>query len=223
MRLGYLGGDLARVTALAAVADEGAGEGHFLTSGDIARMLHVDLKTIHNWVNQGHLVGRRTKGRHLRFFRTEIVRFMRLYGYPVADFDLAGELRLLVHGGEAGRVTWLKSAPRGAKVTPFTTLSECLLLLASGDHEVVCLDLDRCESKQLREFLDAVANWPLTLGLTLVGISERPALRRQFLAAGGQWALPRAKSTDFRGLVTWLTGGVETPPAACERAAESGS
>ena len=50
---------------------------HCLTSGDIARSLKVDLKTVHRWVRRGRMRGHRTKGGHLRFRRIEVVRFLR--------------------------------------------------------------------------------------------------------------------------------------------------
>lgn len=42
-------------------------------ASDMARMCNVDLKTIHNWVEKGHVQAGRTPGRHLRF-RPEVVR-----------------------------------------------------------------------------------------------------------------------------------------------------
>ena len=56
-----------------------------LTSGDLARSLAVDLKTVHRWVQRGVLRGHRTKGGHLRFRRVEVVRFLRQRRLPIPE------------------------------------------------------------------------------------------------------------------------------------------
>lgn len=37
------------------------------TASQVAGWAYVDLKTIHNWVDKGHVTAGRTPGRHLRF------------------------------------------------------------------------------------------------------------------------------------------------------------
>ena len=56
--------------------------GH-LTPSDLAVFCGVDIKTIHNWVDKGDLVGWRTPGRHLRFGRDETRAFLERFGYPI--------------------------------------------------------------------------------------------------------------------------------------------
>ena len=72
-----------RIALSGHTAAHGGEDGRALTAGDLSRILHVDLKTVHNWVAAGHLFGRRTAGRHLRFARASVVRFARQYGYPI--------------------------------------------------------------------------------------------------------------------------------------------
>ena len=53
------------------------------TSTDVAEMLEVDAKSIHNWVEKGKLSSFRTPGNHLRFRREHILDFVKRYNYPI--------------------------------------------------------------------------------------------------------------------------------------------
>lgn len=55
----------------------------FLVVSDLARFCDVDAKTIHNWVKRGALKAFRTPGRHLRFAKGDVVKFMAEHGYPI--------------------------------------------------------------------------------------------------------------------------------------------
>ena len=55
------------------------------TGQDVARFCEVDLKTVHHWADRGKVPHYRTEGRHLRFRRNDIVRFLRAHGYPLPD------------------------------------------------------------------------------------------------------------------------------------------
>ena len=54
-------------------------------ASDVARFCQVDLKTIHNWCNKGHLPHFRTPGRHLRFKPAALALFLERQGYDVPD------------------------------------------------------------------------------------------------------------------------------------------
>jgi hypothetical protein len=51
----------------------------------LANFCEVDLKTVHHWADRGKVAHFRTDGRHLRFRRNDVVRFLRAHGYPLAD------------------------------------------------------------------------------------------------------------------------------------------
>jgi excisionase family DNA binding protein len=55
------------------------------TAQDVARFCEVDLKTVHHWAERGKVAHFRTEGRHLRFRRTDVVRFLRAHGYPLPE------------------------------------------------------------------------------------------------------------------------------------------
>ncbi len=55
-----------------------------LTASDLAELCQVDLKTIHNWVDQGRSPPWfRTPGRHLRFKAIDAVPWLVKHGYTV--------------------------------------------------------------------------------------------------------------------------------------------
>lgn len=199
------------LAAIAAQGDESFG--HYLTSGDIARMLHVDLKTIHNWVTQGHIQGSRTKGRHLRFERNRVVRFMREYGYPLPTHLGTAAPRVLVEGSLKG--SWLTSLRKAARVVDAQGLFACSLLLSAEPCEVAVVGLDQQLSHVL-DFCRAVSAWGPTSGVALLGVGAKPQARQAFLAAGGNATLALAKSSDVKGLVQYLVGANPTCPSAAE-------
>lgn len=62
----------------------------FYTAQDVARFCEVDLKTIHLWADRGKIPHRRTSGRHLRFRRNDVLRFLRGLDH---DYPIPAELR----------------------------------------------------------------------------------------------------------------------------------
>lgn len=196
-----------------ATTQVGESFGHYLTSGDIARMLHVDLKTIHNWVTQGHIQGSRTKGRHLRFERNRVVRFMREYGYPLPSHLGSVAPRVLVEESLEG--PWLAPLRRAAQVVDAGGLFACSLVLSAEPCEVALVGLDQRLSHVL-DFCRAVSEWGPTSGVALVGIGGKPQGRQAFLAAGGNAALSAARSADAKGLVLYLVGANAACPASAE-------
>ncbi|HSO38711.1 MAG TPA: helix-turn-helix domain-containing protein [Labilithrix sp.] len=55
------------------------------TAQAMADFCEVDLKTVHHWADRGKVAHFRTEGRHLRFRRNDVVRFLRAHGYPLPD------------------------------------------------------------------------------------------------------------------------------------------
>lgn len=57
--------------------------GDSLKSGDVARMLGVTVKTVHNWIRDRELPCYSTAGGHKRFQRHELARWLRDVDMPV--------------------------------------------------------------------------------------------------------------------------------------------
>jgi excisionase family DNA binding protein len=175
-----------------------------LTSGDLARLLHVDLKTIHNWVNQGHILGQRTKGRHLRFDRTELVRFMRRFGYPIPAPLAKARPHVLIEAQEGAKKTLLASLRRVTHETR-AGIFDVVLELTSGSYEIVVLDIDRTQRAPIQQLVAALRRRADTRGLALVGMSRSSSRRRHFVADGGDAAVA-SSGPGLLAAIRWLTG-----------------
>ena len=62
-----------------------APEALLYTAQDVARFCEVDLKTIHHWADRGRVAHHRTEGRHLRFRRNDVLRFLRAHAFPLPE------------------------------------------------------------------------------------------------------------------------------------------
>jgi hypothetical protein len=168
----------------------------------------VDLKTIHNWVNQGYVFARRTEGRHLRFQRGEVVRFLRRFGHTVPPgmgrpaprvFVQHGPLRAALRPGDAGA-----GASKG--------LFSMVLAVADGSYEVLIVELDSLERGMTRELVMALRSRPETRGLSVIGVSRHAARRADFVRAGGDVALGPGRPADLTLAIHFVTGGASAPP-----------
>jgi excisionase family DNA binding protein len=122
------------------VIARGRAAGRLVSAQELARYCGVDLKTIHNWANKGKIEGIRTKGRHLRFRRLDVVDFLRSYEFPLPDALRAGSARVAIIDGAWGDLEALrKTLGRRFEVETFADPVEGLVRLGGFDAEVVVL------------------------------------------------------------------------------------
>lgn len=174
-----------------------------LTAGDLSRLLQVDLKTIHNWVHQGHLFARRTEGRHLRFERVEVVRFLRRSGHQIPP----------PLGKAVPRVLLAGTTEKDRRKPGEKRILASVLELAFGAYEVFVLPLDDYARPLTEELLDALRARPETRALSLVGTSRRLERLQAFIRGGGDVALRAGSTRDVALAARFLTGGRASPPA----------
>jgi hypothetical protein len=156
-----------------------------LTAGDLARALHVDLKTVHNWVRRGVLFGSRTGGRHLRFQRLDVIRALRSANRPIPR-ELcvqSPQVTLVGFGSQADVV------PSGVAAQ---SLLDAALQLVVQEHDVLCVNLDAFELSSLCELVAAVRRHPHTRGRGVLGVSVSPGRSEAFLQAGGDLVVSSA-------------------------------
>jgi len=156
---------------------------NLLTAGDVSRALRVDLKTVHNWVQRGFLRGSRTPGGHLRFLRTEVIRFLRRRG-RIVPLGLAVEEPAIVFIG----VSFATGVHAGAE--RHEGVFDALLGFGSRWCDIIVVGLDQFEPSRARELASALARQPATQGIAVIGASSDPDRRRAFLAGGADLALP---------------------------------
>jgi excisionase family DNA binding protein len=183
-----------------------------ITAGDMARWLSVDLKTIHNWVRRGFLSGRRTAGGHRRFYRAEVVRFLRDAGRAVPG-ELARAAARVAIVGQVG----LRGAPLAAKlgadhlmVEHLANPFQALLQVAAGNYEILVVGLGAASHPVLDDFMRALREHALTRGVVAVGLSENASVRDRFVKLGGDAAVSDEQS--LVRTVLWLTGAGSRPP-----------
>ncbi|MBN2196211.1 MAG: helix-turn-helix domain-containing protein [Polyangiaceae bacterium] len=175
-----------------------------MTSGDIARLLGVDLKTIHNWVRHGHLRGRRTKGRHLRFHRTEVVRFMRRFGYAIPESLGLTVPRVLLVGLSVTATMGVRSLKDCVRVENYEGLFDAALVLAVGDYEVLAIEIDHFGIGHVVDLVAALRRRPVTQGVAIVGRSGHSEARERFVDAGGDVVIE--SGAELAATVRWLVG-----------------
>ena len=82
-----------------------------LTTGEVARLCHVTIRTVIKWFEKGHLKGYKIPGsRDRRFARGDVLLFMREHGIPLAerDGDPTTRRRILIVDDEESVVTILE-------------------------------------------------------------------------------------------------------------------
>lgn len=85
-------------------------------ASELADLCSVDLKTIHNWVDKGHLPAFRTPGRHLRFKVVDVLAFMAKFGYPAPASLVADAAAASAGAGEAPKGE-MSAAPAVVELT----------------------------------------------------------------------------------------------------------
>ncbi|MBM4013537.1 MAG: response regulator [Planctomycetes bacterium] len=70
-----------------------------LTTGDVAKLCHVTIRTVIKWFEKGHLKGYKIPGsRDRRFARADVIEFMKGHGIPLTerDADSTAKKRVLI-------------------------------------------------------------------------------------------------------------------------------
>jgi two-component system OmpR family response regulator len=78
-----------------------------LSTTQVARLLHVSVASVANWIDQGLLIGGKTPGGHRRIEVADLIRFMRHQKLPVPPELLNGDLTVLVVDDEVAIAAWL--------------------------------------------------------------------------------------------------------------------
>lgn len=172
-----------------------------ITAGDLARWLAVDLKTVHNWVRRGALMGRLTDGRHRRFFRVEVVRCLRQLQRPIPE-QLVGMRKAV------GRIqlTHILGADHQGAVAGKAAQAALHVLLdaADGCYEALVVDLGDLDPAAWAPVVEGLTGHPLTAPVAAIGIALDEQQRQLFMDAGGYVAVSNPREIPI--VLEWLTG-----------------
>ncbi len=186
------------------------------TAQDVARFCEVDLKTIHHWAERGKIPHRRTEGRHLRFRRNDVVRFLRAHAYPLPPELTAVRPQVALApppGPEQGFAPWALTTDDLAKKLSgrfvVRRASNAVAALASaleGGVDALVLPIEDPSLGGART-IAALKAAPETAWLAVVAVGDAVALE-EARAAGADLALaPKDVTTLPRDLARVLALG----------------
>jgi hypothetical protein len=145
---------------------------------------------------------------------------MRTFGYPIPQEVGAPNPAIVVDLAAGSKLDALKTQRRPLELTFADGLCHCCLLVASGEQEIVVLDLDARPASEVRDFVTAVRAWPFCARLQIVGVSTRAGARRKFVASSGNVAVPRLSGQELVQVAAFITGGSNEKPEFAELADE---
>jgi excisionase family DNA binding protein len=167
------------------------------TASEVARFCQVDLKTIHNWAERGELDHFRTPGRHLRFRRSDVLDFLRRYGYPI-PVTLVRE-RAMVTVIEASRAMGRELAGTLALDFEVDLHHDPLnALLGMGSRPPDALVLGRLVDVDARHLVQEVKRFPATRHVRIMIFGGHPQIREGLLEAGASGMVAAADCVGLR-------------------------
>jgi excisionase family DNA binding protein len=147
------------------------------TAQDVARFCEVDLKTIHHWADGGKIPHHRTEGRHLRFRRNHLVRFLQAHGYPLHAELATARPTVFLAAAAAGVDPAVDELARKLAapffVRRFDSAIAAIANLVAGEPDALILRLDDPSIAGART-VGALKADPATDWTMLVVVSEEP-------------------------------------------------
>lgn len=176
------------------------------TASEVARFCQVDLKTIHNWADRGEIHHFRTPGRHLRFRRSDVLDFLRKYGYPVPEQLREGKPTIVVVDEDAAVLESTRRALAGPfQIVGFSEPVDALVAIGHDAPDVFVLDA-------ATERLDAVRciarlrDLEQSRHVRVVVYSARPELRQRTLDAGASAFVAKPDTERLADAIKSLVG-----------------
>jgi excisionase family DNA binding protein len=178
----------------------------FFTASQVARLCHVDLKTIHNWANKGQIRHFRTPGRHLRFRRADLLEFLRRYGYPVPDVLRGGKPKVVVVDDDPGALAAIRRAlGRRFEVTTFQDPFDALVAIGTLEPDAIVLDVQMKAMDGIR-CLERLRAIEATSQIRTVVFSSQGDKRRAAMDAGANDFVSKGEITLLRESLERIIG-----------------
>jgi hypothetical protein len=99
---------------------------------------------------------------------------------------------------------------RALRLEHHDALFDAVMVVASGEYEVLVIGLDAFEPHLVWQLLEALRRRSATRGVAVVGLSAHTARRQELVQRGGDVAI--ASLNELRPTVRWLTGARVEPP-----------
>ena len=176
------------------------------TASELAKFCHVDLKTIHNWVEKGEIRHFRTPGRHLRFRRLDILDFLHKYGYPVPEPLRGAKPKVAVLDPDPTVLAAVRRAlGRRFEITAFGDPFEALVGIGAARPDALVLDLALPGIDAL-QFVERLKSIETTSSIRVIVYSSQDAQRRAVLEAGANDFVPKGEVALLRESIERWTG-----------------
>jgi len=175
------------------------------TASELARFCHVDLKTIHNWVEKGEIRHFRTPGRHLRFRRLDILDFLHKYGYPVPEPLRGSKPKVAVLDPDPAVLAAVRRAlGRRFEVSAFADPFEALVGIGASRPDALVLDLTLPGVDALK-FVERLKVIEATAAIRVIVYSAQDPQRRAALEAGANDFVPKGEIALLRESIERFT------------------
>lgn len=177
------------------------------TASEVARFCQVDLKTIHNWSDRGEIRHFRTPGRHLRFRRSDVLDFLRKYGYPIPEVLAEGKPRITVLSVDTeSSNTAKKTLTKQFDVMVSSEVFDAIISIGARPPDVVVLDKELAGCDVI-ELAAAIKGNDLTRNVrTVLYAKESDALKKQALDAGASAVVEKGETVTLRETLESLLG-----------------
>jgi excisionase family DNA binding protein len=176
------------------------------TASELAKFCHVDLKTIHNWVEKGEIRHFRTPGRHLRFRRVDILEFLHKYGYPVPEPLRGAKPRVAVLDPDPAVLAAVRRAlGRRFEVSTFADPFEALIGIGAARPDALVLDL-ALPGVDALQFVHRLKTIETAASIRVIIYSAQDAQRRAALDAGANDYIPKGEVALLREAIERWTG-----------------
>lgn len=175
------------------------------TASEVARFCQVDLKTIHNWAERGEIRHFRTPGRHLRFRRTEVLDFLRKYGYPIPDELAQGKPRVVVLEDAPASSSNGESLEEQFDVVRHSDPVKALLAIGADAPDVVVVG-DHVGGLDGMHIIECIGDVEATKHVRTVLFSTDESKKPEALASGASALVERSNFTGLRETLQALMG-----------------
>lgn len=176
------------------------------TASEVARFCQVDLKTIHNWAERGEIRHFRTPGRHLRFKRTDVLDFLRKYGYPIAEGLFLGKPRVCVIAEDAElREQIGRALLQRFEVISYNEIVDALIAVGNDTPDAMVFDIEKSQIEAIR-CIKRLKNADATRHVRIVVCASEEAAREQSLQAGASAAVSKSDLNKLRETLETLMG-----------------
>jgi excisionase family DNA binding protein len=176
------------------------------TASQLARLCHVDLKTIHNWADKGEVRHFRTPGRHLRFRRADVIEFLRKFGYPIPDSLRTGKPKVVAIDDDPHVLATIRrTLGKRFEVTTFQDPFDALVAIGQVTPEAIVFDVQMKGTDGMR-YLERLGIIETTARIRKVVFSAQQDKRRAVLDAGASDFVAKTEVGLLRESLERLTG-----------------